>query len=227
MSLLRQVPMVQPLSNPNIRFGDMRYVPDEPTNVLWDFIKSTSTWEMLSRTERNDCRGTKRYKLRCGAANFVRYTGFYHTLRARYIALHSVESFDVGKILDDLRAHLNQDYTLEKQEEMAAIWCLLSQAIEEEARRDFFISPSKFPLEVQIGGRVVLNRFLGILIDFVISDLIIAPSSLQNLRWDGLDERVYERTIANEGHKGFFTGPVIHPDLPSCRKAFGSLIRGD
>lgn len=221
----RQGPVAQPLklSNPNIRFGDMRYTSDEPTNALWGFIKTTPLWETLCQTEHNDCRGTKRYRLRSGAANLMRYTGFYHTLRARYLALHRGEpyAFEASKIFDSLRKHLNEDYALEKQEEMAVVWCLLSKWIEKEARRDFFISPSKFPLEVQIGGRVALNKFLGILIDLVITDLVIAPGSLGNLGWDGLDEAFYERAMANEGHQGFFTGPVTHPDSPSFPMTFG------
>lgn len=214
MSSSQQVPVTR--TNLNIRFGDMRYISDESTDALWAFIRSTPEWEDLCCIENNECRGTKRYKLRAGAANLVRYTRFYHTLRAKYLVLHSVESFDVSKISDDLRAHLNQDYTLEMQEDMVVVWCLLSKVIEEEVRHDFFVAPSKFPLDIQIGGRVALNRFLGILIDLVISDLVPAPHHFKTLIWDGLDETFYERAMANEHHQEFFAGPVIHPDAPPC-----------
>lgn len=215
MSPSQQVTMTQTPPNPNIRFGDMRYISDEPTTVLWGLIKSTPEWEEVCYIERNECRGTKRYKFRAGAANLVRYTRFYHTLRSRYLALHNVKSFDVSNIFDDLKAHLNEDYTLEMQEDMATVWCLLSEVIEGEARHDFFVSPSKFPLEVQIGGEAALNRFLGILIDLVISDLILAPHHFKTMIWDGLDKTFYGRAMANEFHQGFFTGPIIHPDVPS------------
>lgn len=215
MSSLQQVSMRRAAPNPDIRFGHMRYTSDESTDALWAFIRTTPEWEAVYNIERNECRGTQRYKFRAGAANLVRYTRFYHTLRARYLVHHSVESFDVSKIFDDLRTHLNQDYTLEMQENMVTVWCLLSKVIEEVVRQDFYVTPSKFPLDIQTGG-IALNRFLGIIIDLVISDLIPAPHHFRGLRWDGVDETFYDRAMANECHQGFFAWPVIHPDAPAC-----------